>query len=710
MNHAPFPTRRIRPWMLAVLPVVGMAAAAVAQPANDACANAVAIGNTSVGGTTTGASNDGSAACGASSSNVDVWYRYTASSTAVITVQTCGDGTTYDSVLSVHPSACPGTSGNQIACNDDNCGLDSSLTFQAVNGTQYLIRVSGFSSSSGNFELSVGPGGGGQPPANDTCAAATAIGNGSFNGTTNNAIPDGASTCVGSDTPDVYYRYTAPASGLVTASTCTASSYDTVVSVHSACPATTENQIACNNDTCGLRAEVTFTAKAGSDYIVRVAGASGAGTFTLTMGEPPPPGPNGPDVTYQEVTDIQNYGAVAGVRGYALGSSTCNIGDQNLLWTNGGTPALAMNAYRLHNGRLVQIGLGNCKTACCAAAGSGCGNCNGAGGSVLGAGCRDVYGAGFNGIQSNLAPRSAINAYSGAIGSFPRTNGDVIFRRLQIAQADMSTTTYPGSLYFVEGQYIASDDAPAGNALNNASHKRVIPSQSTFDLAMTGPMVQHIPAIQAWRDHGAGANTPDPTVSIFTVDVPEEGRYWVATKVTQLEENRYLYDYAIFNLNSDRAGGSFSVPVPANVKATAIGFHDVDYHSGEPYDLTDWSSAIADGALTWSSPQTFAQNPNSNALRWGTMYNFWFEANTAPVTGQVTLGLFKPHTTNAVSFDAPVPSGSCTADWNEDGTVTSQDFFDFLAAFFNNNADFNGDGMTTSQDFFDFLAVFFVPC
>src|SRR5215469_1642330 len=96
----------------------------------------------------------------------------------------------------------------------------------------------------------------------------------------------------------------------------------------------------------------------------------------------------GPDVTLYDIPDVGAYGVVGGIAGFAIGSSTCNIGNANLIWASGGTPALAMNAYRLKDGRLTQIGLGFCKTACCAAAGSGiCGTCNGVGGSMLGAGC-----------------------------------------------------------------------------------------------------------------------------------------------------------------------------------------------------------------------------------------------------------------------------------------------------------------------------------
>lgn len=52
----------------------------------------------------------------------------------------------------------------------------------------------------------------------------------------------------------------------------------------------------------------------------------------------------------------------------------------------------------------------------------------------------------------------------------------------------------------------------------------------------------------------------------------------------------------------------------------------------------------------------------------------------------------------------------CPADWNHDGTVSSQDFFDFISAFFALDADFNHSGTTDSQDFFDFIGAFFTPC
>jgi hypothetical protein len=56
--------------------------------------------------------------------------------------------------------------------------------------------------------------------------------------------------------------------------------------------------------------------------------------------------------------------------------------------------------------------------------------------------------------------------------------------------------------------------------------------------------------------------------------------------------------------------------------------------------------------------------------------------------------------------------GFCTADFNDDGGINSQDLFDFLTAFFGADpvADINADGTVNSQDFFDFLAAFFDGC
>jgi hypothetical protein len=428
----------------------------------------------------------------------------------------------------------------------------------------------------------------------------------------------------------------------------------------------------------------------------------------------------GPDVTLLDIQNMTNHGPVGGIRSYAIGSYTCNIGNQNLLWTNNGTPGLAMNAYRLHDGRLMQIGLSFAKTACCAAVSTGpCGTCNGVSGSMLGAGCLDIYSASWNSNQSRLGPRSGINAFSGAFQPIPSGSGDANWRRLQVQTSDVTPANWPGALWFVEGVYVGTDDAAAGNSHNNASYKRVNVG-AAGDMSPTGSTFYTIPAIRAWRDHGMGANQPDVSVTVNYFDVPGEGRYYYAHKVKDNGNGTWRYDYAIFNLNSDRSGGSFTVPVPSGVTVTNIGFNAPLYHSGEPYSNTPWTvGCTGAGEICWTSPETFAANPNSNALRWGTMYNFWFTADQPPAQGSVTMGLFKPHTPGAVSFSADVPSGpACYANCDgstEPPVLNIADFSCFLSKFAGGDPYANCDGSTEPPvlnvaDFTCFLSKFAGGC
>jgi hypothetical protein len=117
----------------------------------------------------------------------------------------------------------------------------------------------------------------------------------------------------------------------------------------------------------------------------------------------------------------------------------------------------------------------------------------------------------------------------------------------------------------------------------------------------------------------------------------------------------------------------------------------------------------------WAT-ETFAANPNANAIRWGTLYNFRFDAQRAPVTGTITLGLFRPgaaeEPTSIRVAGLPVPADTCRADYDHSGGVTLQDIFDFLAGYFSGQvgADINADGAITVQDVFDFLAAWFQGC
>jgi hypothetical protein len=66
----------------------------------------------------------------------------------------------------------------------------------------------------------------------------------------------------------------------------------------------------------------------------------------------------------------------------------------------------------------------------------------------------------------------------------------------------------------------------------------------------------------------------------------------------------------------------------------------------------------------------------------------------------------------SVCGDPGNPVACCPANFNQQGGVTVQDIFDFLAAYFGGqpSADFNSSGGITVQDIFDFLAAYFTSC
>ncbi len=271
-------------------------------PANDNCVDAIDV---SAGGTFNGtvvnSSNDGTATCGASGSNGDVWYVFTAPSAGTLRATTCGTHDApglnlgMDTVLSLHN----GCGGAQLACNDDTntCGTldtgvlrDSSVTTAMSPGQTVAIRVSKFGTSAtgyGPFTLNVS-----FSPVNDACSDPIVISDGTIPFNNLFATTDGPTAC-GSMGSDIWYVYQASCDGRVRVDTC-GSVYDTVIAVYPAavgCTPTAADQIACNDDNaiCGeplpRDSFVEFPAQAGQRFRIRVGGFNGArGAGRLTVG------------------------------------------------------------------------------------------------------------------------------------------------------------------------------------------------------------------------------------------------------------------------------------------------------------------------------------------------------------------------------------------------------------------------------------------
>ena len=405
--------------------------------------------------------------------------------------------------------------------------------------------------------------------------------------------------------------------------------------------------------------------------LARLALLGGALTLAAAAGASGPEAPAGqtlgPDVTVIQLTDINNHGVAAGIRGYSIGTTSCNVGSQPVAWCNslagcgGGLlapedhPVIAQNLYRLKDGRFDQIGMSwlkhgflstNSPSASCLP-GVGC-QSPPLGGDQLGVGCTDTYGAGLNGSRP-LGMRSEVDAANGEF-PYPYTQQGFsgVDQWAQVAEADLDPALNPGALYYAEGHYVTADDAHFGNGFNNASYAPVTVSPGTYDLFL-GATFREMAAIEAWP-------LADPAVELVPVDVVVAGapaqRFHVARKVTEVAPGSWHYEYAVHNLNSDHSARRFAVTLGGAAAVTGLGFKDIEHHSGEPYVGTDWVGSFdgATGTVAWET-DTHATDPDANALRWSTLFNFWFDADTGPdaITRHV-LTLFKPGTPCRVTF------------------------------------------------------------
>ena len=375
-----------------------------------------------------------------------------------------------------------------------------------------------------------------------------------------------------------------------------------------------------------------------------------------------------PDVIVGDLVGTTNYGTVSGsgITAYAIGTTSCNLGSCWLNWfaNSANKPVIGQNMYRLKNGRFEQIGQSWLKHAFTALQQNTCATCvSGSSGTHLGVNCSDPYSSGLNGDQGRLGPKDNVNPDTG-VYQYPdsriSTTGNAIFKRLQVHTSDVDPAQNAGALYFVEGQYVTLDDAAAKNNANNASYRPATVGNSPFNLTLTGSTVRGKMAVQAWK-------ATDPSVTETSVGAAE-GLFILSAKATDLGGGIYHYEYAVENLTNHRSGQSLTVPFPAGTVISNVGFHDVDYHSGEPFDGTDWPSTVGANSVTWATT-TFAVNPLANALRWGTLYNFRFDANVAPGFAPLTIGLFKPGVGSPVATVTNVAPNSCFGAGN--GTACS---------------------------------------
>ncbi|PTX90942.1 PQQ-binding-like beta-propeller repeat protein [Opitutus sp. ER46] len=255
-------------------------------PFNDAFASRPSFTNTNLvirsnnAGATAEANEPAHAGFAASAT---LWWEWKAPASGTVSVSTSGSA--YDTVLALYT----GTSVDAltaVASNDnDSSGTTSRITFSATAGTTYQIAVGGKSGATGLTLLSIGT-----IPANDAFASPVTLSGASTHVTATNANcsrevnePRIVSNAGGTS---LWYRWTAPQSrryqiGAVSAE------FDPILGVYTGSTLASLAAVATNDNlsSFGTAAVCTFTATAGTTYLIAVdsKSATTVGTFTLNI-------------------------------------------------------------------------------------------------------------------------------------------------------------------------------------------------------------------------------------------------------------------------------------------------------------------------------------------------------------------------------------------------------------------------------------------
>ena len=295
--------------------------------------------------------------------------------------------------------------------------------------------------------------------------------------------------------------------------------------------------------------------------------------------------------------------------------------------------------------------------------------------SELGVGCSDPYAASQNAEQDDtpfgaLGSRAWINPFTGTFPVNPRPERHVghthtgTSHRILVERNDLNTTMNVGATYYLEVQYDSPQEyawcqthPTECNMYNNASYRRYnVNGTTNFTFAAVGSAVRMTPATGAWTGSTSATIEPEPGV---------DGRAFVVYKVTNPSAGVWHYEYAIHNQNLDRSIQSFSIPLGNGITLSNVGFRAPPNHPGFPNDGTvgdagfsnaAWTLNQTSDAVSWNT-ETFAQNPNANAIRFGTLYNFRFDSNRPPQAVNATIGFLKTGTPITVGIQGPSPDG-----------------------------------------------------
>ena len=340
-----------------------------------------------------------------------------------------------------------------------------------------------------------------------------------------------------------------------------------------------------------------------------------------------------------------------GELGLAFQNTLCNPGTIPVEWRAPmlpDHPKFSFMVAREVDGRIVQLSdWSYCKHAFLSLNSGPTSPCSGsciqppAGGQQLGIQCSDVYTAGNNASRTYLGPPVEIDPWLGTwnpVGSYfdigdpaqsgyPATadgvrslnqavfTGDPVENRVTLREADVQTAVGTGVPLFFQIQVIHEGE-PVGNRGNNIMSRpfTLTKTASAWSTSTTGSA-----SFGSIMSRWSGANMT------MAGNGNDDGRFAIAVKVSGPTNGIWHYEYVVHNIDNNRGGASFRLPVCNGARVTNFGFRDIDT---DP--LNNWTPTYANGEVAFTAP---ANNPQN----WNTLYNFWFDCDVAPTSGNATI-------------------------------------------------------------------------
>lgn len=331
----------------------------------------------------------------------------------------------------------------------------------------------------------------------------------------------------------------------------------------------------------------------------------------------------------------------------AFQNQLCNPGNTPLEWrtstsTPMGTdhPTFTFLVARELNGRFVQISnrsfvkhgfyaLANPSTCT--------GTCQppAVAGTQLGVHCSDIYAESHNSDRTYLAPASEVNPWTGVwtgLGSYfdigdPAQSGyplpadgnrslstsgfDSVKNRVIVQEQDIPIGT---TIWFQLQTFHAGERVD--NRGDNVMSRPFVLNHGTNWTTSTQGTATYGSILNRWT----GATITSGSNGGTGTYVDDDGRFNIAVKVTGPVNGFWHYEYVLQNLDNNRGGASFRLPVCPTARVQNLGFRDID---ADP--LNDWPATVSGGEIAWLAT---ANNP----LDYNMLFNFWFDCDSAPAS------------------------------------------------------------------------------